>query len=1363
MQAKIMPSKTAKKRKVVKEQRAALARKGVVLNTKNTKRLARALKTTDWAEKRGERKATDLRRKADRTKIALPFYEKPDDEFKRLKSSEKASKYYTEEAAVALDERPQTPIKPGRYTFMGRVLFSRGDHAPENKPGLREILVLIGSIIVNEGDQRSEYERLGREIVQQLSSVERFSYKPSIIAVRQYRLMPFDRRRFVDVPVRAAPFALRRFPDDAKVNAGHANGCAINLAFTELKAVRKRTTRASVVEALAAAHFAVYDELNDPEKDGVTPAAFHHWAELNNVSLHLYDAFGKLVLKNSLPAASGQTRVSIVAQVTNDHVYGITDAAAKRLATNTKSSHKLASTSVSPGLTVGTLVNDGGADAELSADVHSRQELKHIRAGMTLVEISRLSNSLVYVDTSDLTALYAAYLEETGEMPSDAVSHRGVLTAFVDERGETRRLIQAAPGHAARARLARSFAAATQNNLAFHFKNESVAELARRYMQTQVTVPKSTYSRSFLRVLRDYPKTTSVGRLTEVDIPKSAVSQFDTTKAFTASLLERMRPYPLYSVFDEVEPFELDERLELEEQLDNVSEYYISEPVVLLGALRLERGFYSGEMVKNLGDLAYVLVTQKITASRVIPGDTFAAPVTRMRELAGSNAKGAVNFWVGTLGRSVRRTEETAFTTSYEQSVALVNGAKDGLTTVSNIIPAADDGSPTGFFVTKTSLEAMTEGHMGIYRAIIDDSLLNVLRMVRAVCGDDPVRGAVVGVSVDAIQVMKSAIRPDFTPTPESEKKPGDIVVERVKPPRGRLFGDAEDRPEWTVDEEPLSVGCLTIGGPGRGKSVRLKKLVAEDGGKKTLVTAWTKKAVENLQRDVMVNDELLVAGIPDATTLDAVFHKDRPERWLATLLSYDRVCLDEFTIAPEIWYRLFRAGKEAKPSLEFYLYGDPDQSRARDERDFHGPWVDYAKTPLVVFLTGNNRVDLPYREDAARFDKETKQDLDQLLRVEDPLAALLGISDGKGGTVEAKGCHKLFTPDECDFTLVEGWAKRDEINTAWFAARSVGKDLVRISSAKSAKVSEVFVGMPLCAHKNHDRKLVNSTRYYVTAIDHTEKTMALSGGVNGDISCGFSAVAEACRLGYAETVMRTISSTIRGRFNIVEVEKMSLQSFNVAFSRATCEANIGIDKEALKARGPFIRETPPKSAYMLKLRAPKARVGYIYELRNSDDIRRYIGKTIQLLRERLKGHVKKPTSPKTRAWVTEETTIHELWRGTFTDDADLSRLELQYIHQACLDGVELLNTDGVLRAASRVAEPSIARNAAKEPSVVEAEAAALKATRIREHTGSRTRFRIKWNGEEKDFSFSKREGSRERAYLKASAFWEKLVREGLV
>ena len=116
--------------------------------------------------------------------------------------------------------------------------------------------------------------------------------------------------------------------------------------------------------------------------------------------------------------------------------------------------------------------------------------------------------------------------------------------------------------------------------------------------------------------------------------------------------------------------------------------------------------------------------------------------------------------------------------------------------------------------------------------------------------------------------------------------------------------------------------------------------------------------------------------GITNAHTFASFFGEsnDQINKALKSLKQYDKIHVDEYSMAPNLFYRLLLKAKRMHPHLRFNLFGDINQCIPPESIFF-----DYIKSKLIMELVDYNLMTLSYKN--TRYDGNTYNELDYFIK----------------------------------------------------------------------------------------------------------------------------------------------------------------------------------------------------------------------------------------------------------------------------------------------------------------------------------------------------------------------------------------------
>ena len=866
--------------------------------------------------------------------------------------------------------------------------------------------------------------------------------------------------------------------------------------------------------------------------------------------------------------AEEKREVRLVFIVNNGHVYPITDPDLQKLVTRTKNLNFKALT-----------YNKGSIEESEYATLDDVMSPEFTPKGR-----------VVYVETDDLSALLKDVVASTGFMAIGITANKSLIQSF--EHPVSGQIYIASPDFLQRKEMCQHYFEET-NYVGFRWNNQSWAQLFAALVEFRKgALPVESYGPDSLYIREHYPIGAFVGRTREVmEEEEAQVVSFDICKSYPTALLQNKFPFAIETAFDDVEPFNWTEgkaALPLP-----VGKAYISK-TVMLGGQRVSRGFYPSFFVEYLlqhTSLVLDDVTYIQRASRTLPADHFKSVVRELLEKFPSTGKKAVCPGVGAWGRRFAVTSSVALTDSVEVALGMLK--EDSRIQLNEVGPY--------WFLRREVSEELLFGNVSLREHVVCLGHMQLHAMELEVCDEGT---EIIAYNTDSIKVLRP--RASFTPVPKSEARPGDICLETRCCIRGRIISTMEDRPEYKGPNRPWTAlekleafvsgdAFMGIGQPGCGKSYMLQQLHKQDveEGMKSVKLCWTKTAAENIGGE----------------TLDHFFSNQASfKEWVAKGCSQDVISIDEFTIIPPAKLMVLHAIKRAKPSIIIRMFGGPNQLHAEDYEDRRAGWHEYHKSALMHTLVDGRRIELSYLVATGRYDADLKSKLDSFEAT---------------GRLGAFGPKKLFTPAECDFTITLTDARRTAINNQWVSA---------LRPADHVLLGKLCVwkGMYLISHEN-EKPIVNSKRYVVVEIEGSAVVVSPTDNLKVQHKISSLVLNKVMKYGYADTVMRVISRTIPGRFNIVELDGMSWNEAFVALSRARKADSIGFSYDPTWE---FKLDVPPPKGAVIRTES-RPFTAYIYD-RYDDEDNHYIGSSTDVKR-REKQHQAEPVSKKVAAWMSEK------------------------------------------------------------------------------------------------------------------------------
>ena len=590
----------------------------------------------------------------------------------------------------------------------------------------------------------------------------------------------------------------------------------------------------------------------------------------------------------------------------------------------------------------------------------------------------------------------------------------------------------------------------------FVWTNQSFTSLSSAlFRQIYGYLEESCYNTKTRQILDDfYPR--ALQWCTTDEIPDNVVS-IDISKSYPSVLINNESPIPIYSIHDEIEPFEC------KNDLLQCGEFYLEETVLenFGSPIKIEAGFYSKNLVFYLVNTLKMPIKQikyKITTKRTLKPDTFKSfMVYLFSKFPEAEAKRLANSFIGDLGRKYNRTN-TGFTcTEYETAMCCWTRAmsENRNVTINNFNDI--------FLIKEQSCERIFSDNTSVNRFVVSEAILQLLKLIWDCHGIN--RGnecKLYAYNTDGIFMTN--------PDPEFKLKNKKDVKFKLKHIGEPFITDTElvyfeKKYRENLDIESYKTtsgnGCIYIGQAGSGKTTKLCEMVKET--ENPLILSFTNKAIENIK-------ERLGEEYKDkCQTFDSYFCE-----WRETdnSLKTKTIFIDEFSMVPNKWmtkiYEIF-----TKYNNTVYMFGDKNQCEPVEG----GSQIkyDYEDSASVSQMCPN-KVKLSYVEDSCRYDKQTHNMLSAFLKHSKVNTYLEPIGEYNKNICYLNKTRKQVTEQCCD-----RFTKDKQYVTVEFRYDN-GKEQYKICE-----------GMPLIATVNNkDRKIFNTMEFILDEMDNTGTTFKI-------------------------------------------------------------------------------------------------------------------------------------------------------------------------------------------------------------------------------------------------------------------------------
>lgn len=798
----------------------------------------------------------------------------------------------------------------------------------------------------------------------------------------------------------------------------------------------------------------------------------------------------------------------------------------------------------------------------------------------------------------------------------------------------------------------------------FKFRNQSWTQIAREIFKINFgEFPiKSMADKKTIEISDRYNTHPLINTLVDNFYKDKSCFGFDYKKSYSNAIRNMQNDYPIFSIFDEFRPFVKREFTNEEGYLNLPASEFLVEPFEIkqLGGVKFDRQILSYGFVKWLLEKEYITLDKLKfirKASYVLDRKILIDFVEKVYEIFPvdkyeSYGKYIVNSFIGWLGKKYVSKDTGCVTDSFDMVSALFNDyAMSNNNKLFNHLKVKDL-----YFVRLTEKTRITSGdYTPIWRAIICEGMINLLTLINDVY--DPKTSQLIGYNTDSCfiqspkecQLVEQIINDDSHPTYHQEdwkpKKFKDFVystefkdiyttlgkwnvIDEVHYNEDKILinGKESDR---TYLEKLKGMSFMCNGIPGCQKTTLLKSLYNKDD---SLALCFSNKACDNLIKD----------GI-EASTFDSYFysHSKIPD-------TIKRIQIDEYSMIPVHWIHILYELKRKQPDLIIQLYGDFNQCPQVDSRYF-----DYMNQRIIRELCGYNLMNKTYNVACGRYNNNLYKVLECLLN--------------------SNQLHPYLEKPEVNFL-----SHMRETNICY-----TNDTRERINATYVKEFKDWKVGMKVICNKNFKKlNVYNSRIYYIHSIIGTNLTISTE--LNGNPIMIKTKKEESERPitisykffdpAYCVTCYKYQGATIEEDINIWDVEIMSLNELYTAMSRCRKETQIHLKytdkifKRVTELTYPTKILLPKRNKITMKFEKPKwnqihmkkVKLGYIYQLNNSDVKESYVGLTKQTIEDRLNQHVRSNPKIITKkgTWTT-----NQLAKLYYTEKTQLNNLETRFIN----------------------------------------------------------------------------------------------------
>lgn len=737
------------------------------------------------------------------------------------------------------------------------------------------------------------------------------------------------------------------------------------------------------------------------------------------------------------------------------------------------------------------------------------------------------------------------------------------------------------------------------------FNNHSYAQISKNILQyfLHKNPEKSEYNPQVAEIIEKYkPKPFVVKYKNE-----RSGDAFDIKKSYSAFLINNTYEYPIFTVCDEVKPYEKDDI--------TPGLYYVDRVIYLTvdNKIFLDRGYYThmtidkalkrGAITKD--DIKFV-----IKAGHHHKSDYFKGLVEfTFNNFEEKEAKKIVNSFTGSLGTRYSNTTYGCITDDYDTAMGCVKSEADNNRECKTVI--LNDY----YFVRSVKKTRLDSDLVPFYMLILEGGLWNLVELHDNIY--EPGVSEVIYCNTDCIGIMKpkksvdDACRDDalfnqaISPAlPFYNQYDIGGFRHEIWKPRGKspLFNLNDEyyyeEPLWNEYNEPEDYkqylqdlkemkSFFIQGDGGSGKSYTVVQLMKEMPDKKFIFLSFTNKVVIELKKK----------GAVVAYTLDKFFHKDTKRN----LTDIYGLIIDEFSMIPMKHLSKLMKLKKLYSHLEFMILGDQKQVPAVITDG--AKCYKYTSSYVMKYLCKFNYIQSRYKAEYSRYDQNTYNILTEFVDKQQ-LSEKLKDKTLKPGLMQNL-CYYRKTAEKVNDKC---------------------KKLFIKNNPNAQKITEDFyVGMKVISNENNPiLDIYNSETF--TIVDYERPYISIKSDLTQEITkvniINFKKMFD---LAYCITIHRSQGSTLEGEYNIYDIEALTFELMYVALSRCRNINNVYFDYIApfIFWKQEYTDDSILRNGLYKEKTGEKYDKGKIYKvLYKNEEI--YIGQTCcDDLQTRLKQHIK--------------------------------------------------------------------------------------------------------------------------------------------
>jgi hypothetical protein len=765
------------------------------------------------------------------------------------------------------------------------------------------------------------------------------------------------------------------------------------------------------------------------------------------------------------------------------------------------------------------------------------------------------------------------------------------------------------------------------NIVDFTFKNMSWTQLATNYMNAKYgTWNKSEYSNDLISIIKDYKVSPYIAQVNRA-FDEFSIEAFDICRCYTSILIDNEVDYNIFSIFDNITPFNKDDKLQ-------AGEYYIDSNICMAdNTIVLSRGWYPLVIVKYWLENNYITlddIKYKIYASFSLKASTFKDFASTLFTNWRDASKFLVNSFVGELNKFTDTKSKGCVTDSLDVAVGSYLAEKEigsfpAIYYVNNL-----------YFLRIDQKTELNSGHIPIWRHIIVSAYAKLDKLYKTVVAPNT---KVICYNTDCIKVLNPKEGINIPEIPNA----GDIRIDTSLTIKGRSIADLPQHeqfifnaPKWNIFTETTdnyeqmiqhisTNSCLVVGMGGCGKTEAIKRTITD----KDICFTFTHKACENLKN----------RGINNVHIFDSFFALEKQFNKVKSFKGINNIYVDECMCVPSQWIKKLVSIKRQYPNIGFKLFGD---SRQTEPIEANNKKFDYNYNPTIMSLCNFNRVEMMYK--FTRYDKS----LYDVVMYFDKHSELPSSCADK-------------TEKKCFINLCFTNEKRHAINQECLQRFSLGKQIIKYNNV------DLCIGMPvMCLWNNPTQGLINSRMFTLTEI--TKDGVKLDDVFVSKKDFTMKGKSAHFDYGFCVTVHKFQGSEITDDYCIYELYKMDKKLMNTALTRGK-----SLDKVHFKYIDKYFHtKTYKNEALQLSPAKPNMINGRIYLIKN-DKGQAYVGSTQKTIEERFLEHQVQPVNKHMKTFMDTNPTIELLKEFIAIKEKKILEIEDEYINKL-KDEYDLLN-----------------------------------------------------------------------------------------